>query len=180
MKPRGRIFGLGSPTLFAIGLTLAGALSCCFQVARAAPMPRSQKEISASVDALISQGKLDSARVILRSALASDSMNVDFWLRLARVEKKRRRASARSDALHRVFHLTPRTLEGRIELIPDLLDRHRTDSALVMAKQTLALTHSIDAVSWYWMGRAYEQSAQFDSASAAFQQAYTLLGRGTF
>ena len=149
-------------------------------VARAAPTQRTSKETLSIADALMAQGMQDSARVILRSALKSDSMNVDLWLRLAKVERKRGRASARSNALNRVFRLSPRTVEGRIELVPDLLDRNRTDSALVMAKQAVALGHAIDPLGWYWLGRAYQLSAQFDSASAAFQQAYKLLGDDTY
>jgi cytochrome c-type biogenesis protein CcmH/NrfG len=162
-------------------LVLAGLILLWLQaVVSADSAHRSPKEILASVDILIAQRKLDSARVTLRTALTQDSTNADLWLGLAKVEKLRGRVAARSDALQRVFRLKPSTVEGRLELVPDLLDRRQSDSASFMALQICALTRSRDPMGWYLLGRAYQQSAKFDSASVVFQKAYSLLGPKLF
>jgi cytochrome c-type biogenesis protein CcmH/NrfG len=180
MNRHGHALDIVRPTLAALAFVLVVGLVALHLDSMAGVANWTPKEISASVDVLMSQGNLDSARVVLRSALASDSLNVNFWLQLARVEKKRGRASAHSDALRRVFQLAPRTVEGRLELVPDLIERNKADSALLMAKQAVSLSHSLEPMGWYWLGRAHQHAAQFDSASVAFQRAYALLDRGAF
>ncbi len=127
---------------------------------------------------LLSEGKADSAVVLLSDALKADSVDVGLLLTLADAQKAKRQPRARRATLEKVLRIQKRSVEARLAIAEDFFAAKQLDSAAFFANAALLNSSRRSAGAYYWLGRIHQQAGRADSALFYFGGACMLLPSG--
>ncbi len=128
--------------------------------------------------ALLRDGMPDSAVVILKHALKTDSSDIALLLALADAQGEARQMKGRRATLDRVMRLQRHSIEAQIALSEDFLASKNLDSAAYFAHEVLANSGRSSADGYYLLGRVHEQAGRADSALLYYRGAWMLLPVG--
>lgn len=162
------------PSRVAVLVALSILVSADRAPCQASARPTSVEEIRA----LISDGEPDSAIALAKTALSSDSGNVDILFALADAQAASGESGGRRATLNRIIRLHPRSVEVRIAIAEDFFNHKQLDSAAYYANAALANSNRRSADAFYWVGRTHQEAGRADSALFYYRGAWTLLHRG--
>lgn len=168
---------IGSPRVAGrFGLLVIAALALVLAAGQA-PLP-APSTLETAIDRLVREDKVDSALVLLRDTLATDSINPTLLLQLAHLQKQKGQRTARRGTLEKILRTQRRPVAAQIELARDFLDRNVLDSAAHFGQAAIASSSRRSADAFYWRGRIHEQAGQADSALLCYKNAWLLLPSG--
>jgi len=127
---------------------------------------------------LLSEGKADSAVVLLFEVLKVDSVDVGLLLTLADAQKAKRQPKARRATLEKILRIRKRSVEARLAIAEDFFAQEQFDSAAYFAGAALVNSNRGSAEAYYWLGRIHQQTGRPDSAVFYYRGAWTLLPSG--
>lgn len=127
---------------------------------------------------LLRDGMPDSAVVILKHALKTDSSDIALLLALADAQGEARQLKGRRATLGKVLVLHKQSIEARVALSEDFLASKQLDSAAYFAQEALANSGRTSSVGYYLLGRVHEQAGRADSALFYYRGALMLLPVG--
>jgi len=162
----GRLSGL--PTIST--LVLAG-----FLLAVPARVSAAGPTVAKTAAGLLKQGDPDSALVLVRRALRTDSTNAELWLALGEVQRARGRMAACVTALQRAVQLRPRLVTAWVGLADAYLESGPIDSAAAYAKAALAYGSGLSPEAFHAVGRVFEVRGVADSAIIYYRWALSLM-----
>jgi cytochrome c-type biogenesis protein CcmH/NrfG len=162
----GRLSGLAVIRTFAlVGLLVAVPV----RVSAAGPT------VAKTAAGLLKQGDPDSALVLVRRALRTDSTNAELWLALGEVQRARGRMAACVAALQRAVQLRPKLVTAWVGLADAYLESGPIDSAAVYAAAALANGSGRSPEAFYAVGRVFEVRGVADSAIIYYRWALSLM-----
>lgn len=159
-----------------IAVTFMLALLATAGIAQCQPSARSTS--TDEIRKLLLGGEPDSAVAAARSALTTDTGNVDLLLALADAQAASGAARDRRATLNRILRLHPRSVEARIAIAEDFFGLKQLDSAANFAYSALAYSNRRSADAFYWVGRIHQESGRPDSALFYYRGSWTLLHTG--
>jgi superkiller protein 3 len=115
-------------------------------------------------------GDLEGAESLLRSVLASDSMNIDAWHNLSVVLLDQGRYGEAAAAVGRVLTLNPRRRGAQAVLCGALVGMGNVGGAITAGELAVSMDPS-DASAFNNLGRAYLEAGRIQDATVCFNTA---------